>query len=182
MDSSNGGGSPAASRLVQVETILARHRFQRSELIGILQNIQELCHYLPEDALNYVATALGMSPARVFAVATFYAQFSLEPKGKYVVRVCDGTACHIKNSQKVHDALLKKLKLRDGRVTSADGLFTVETVACLGACGIAPVMVINDVVHPQITPETAIDIVDAITRREAAPLIDLSVPAGEGSR
>ena len=103
-------------------------------------------------------------------------QFSLQPKGKYVVRVCDGTACHIKNSQKVYDALIKKLKLKDGRVTTADGLFTMETVACLGACGIAPVMVVNDIVHPGITPEAAGAIVETIIQGEAQPILDLSTP------
>jgi len=155
-----------ANMLVAVECILARHGYRRSELIAMLQEIQEAYHYLPEEALNYLATALGISPATVFGVATFYAQFSLDPKGKYLVRVCDGTACHVKNSQRIYDRLAKKLKLREGRVTSADGLFTLETVACLGACGIAPVMVINDTVYPQMTPEAAEAIIDALLQRE----------------
>ncbi len=175
-----------ASRLVEVEAILARHHYKRSELIGMLQEIQEAYHYLPEEALNYLATALGTSPTAVYAVATFYAQFSLEPKGKYLVRVCDGTACHIKNSQRVYDALVKQLKLRGGRLTTPDGLFTLETVACLGACGIAPVMIINDAVHPQMTPEAAVAIVSALLGREATTAAELagepSLAVGEGVR
>jgi NADH-quinone oxidoreductase subunit E len=136
VDRTDGPVFAVANKLVEVEHVLARHGYQRSELIGILQDIQGLYHYLPEEALNYVATALGASPTTVFAVATFYAQFSLEPKGKYVVRVCDGTACHVKNSEKIYDAVARKLKLREGGATTADGLFTLETVACLGACGI----------------------------------------------
>ena len=182
MDTSNGTAGIVANKLVEVEQILARHDYQRAELIGVLQEIQELYHYLPEDALNYVAMAIGISPTTVFGVATFYAQFSMEPKGKYLVRVCDGTACHVKNSQKVYDALLKKFKLRDGKATTADGLFTLETVACLGACGIAPVMVVNEIVHPQITPEAAEIIVDTLLERETEPFIDLTAAAEEKSR
>ncbi len=162
-----------ANKLIDVERILARHGYKQSELIAILQEIQEAYRYLPEHALNYVATALNMSPTTVFGVATFYAQFSLDPKGRYLVRVCDGTACHVKNSQRIYDRLAKKLRLRDGRSTTSDGLFTLETVACLGACGIAPVMVINDAVHPQVTPEAAEAIVDTLVRREAAPRTDV---------
>jgi len=164
--------------LVAVECILARHGYQRSELIAMLQDIQEAYHYLPEEALNYLATALGISPSTVFGVATFYAQFSLDPKGKYLVRVCDGTACHVKGSQRVYDRLLKKLKLQGGRLTTSDGLFTLETVACLGACGIAPVMVINDTVHPQVTPEAAEMIIDTLIKRETEPQAEPE-PAGE---
>jgi NADH-quinone oxidoreductase subunit E len=167
-------GNAVANRLVEVESILARHHYKRSELIGMLQEIQEAYHYLPEEALNYLATALGTSPTAVYAVATFYAQFSLEPKGKYLVRVCDGTACHVKNSERIYDALAKKFKLREGKATTADGLFTLETVACLGACGIAPVMVINDQVHPQITPEAAEIIINTLVERENEPFIDLA--------
>ena len=155
--------------LVAVECILARYGYRRTELIAMLQDIQESYHYLPEEALNYVATALGISPSTVFGVATFYAQFSLDPKGKYLVRVCDGTACHVKGSRPIYDRLVKKLGLHGGRVTTPDGLFTLETVACLGACGIAPVMVINDEVHPQMTPEAAEMIVDTLMKREAEP-------------
>lgn len=156
-----------SKRLVAVDSILARHGTGKSELIGVLQEIQETYHYLPEDLLNYVATAMGLSPATVFGVATFYAQFSLEPKGKYVVRVCDGTACHVKGSRTILDAVRRKLNLSEGKITTPDRLFTVETVACLGACGLAPVMVINEKVHPQISPDRASNILDEIAKSEA---------------
>lgn len=178
MGTTNGQLAGSANMLVAVEGILARHRYRRSELIAMLQDIQESCHYLPEEALNYLATALGISPATIFGVATFYAQFSLDPKGKYLLRVCDGTACHVKNSQLIYDRLIKQLKLRGGRVTTADGLFTLETVACLGACGIAPVLVVNDTVYPQMTPEAAEVIVETLMKREVEPEAD-TVPAGE---
>jgi NADH-quinone oxidoreductase subunit E len=170
------------TQLIAVEQILARHNFKRSELISMLQEIQEAYHFLPEDALNYLATALGISPTAVYGVATFYAQFSLEPKGKYVVRVCDGTACHVKNSQPIYDAVTKKLRLKNGQASTADGLFTLETVACLGACGIAPVMVVNDTVHPQMTPEAAELIIDTLVKRETSAGADLVLAGEETAR
>lgn len=166
MDTNTATTCATANRLVEVEEILARHGHESTDLIGVLQEIQERWHYLPEGALNYVATTLGMSVNTVFGVATFYAQFSLEPKGKYVVRICDGTACHVKGSMSIYNAVKKRLDLRDGRVTTADGLFTLETVACVGACGIAPVMVVNDKVHSQLTPEAAEIIIDTLITRE----------------
>ena len=175
----NGKQAQVANRLLEVEFILARHGYKRSELIAMLQEIQQAYHYLPEDVLNYLATALDISPTTVFGVATFYAKFSLDPKGKYLVRVCDGTACHVKNSQRILDRLNKRLKLRDGKTTTPDGLFTLETVACLGACGIAPVMVINDTVYSQVTPEAAEMIIDTLMQREAEPEIDLITAEGE---
>lgn len=165
------GDQPAVGaprRLEALDAILEKHGYRRSALIAVLQEIQNTHRYLPEELLTYVATALGLSPATVFGVATFYAQFSLEPKGKYVVRVCDGTACHVKSSQAVLGAVRKKVKLQDGRTTTADGLFTVETVACLGACGLAPVMMINDQVHGQLTAEAAELILDELLKREVA--------------
>lgn len=131
-------------------------------LIPILQAIQEKYRYLPEQAMVLVAQALGLSTATVYGVATFYAQFSLEPKGKYVIKVCDGTACHVRGSLPVYDAICKKVKLVNGKFTTADGLFTVETVSCLGACGLAPVVTINDKVYGQMTAEAITMIIDTL--------------------
>lgn len=142
--------------------ILARHNSDPSKLIPILQEVQEEYRYLPEEVLTYVATSLGLPPARVYGVATFYAHFALEPKGKNVIRLCDGTACHVKKSIPILEALQKKLGLSDTKKTTADMLFTVETVSCLGACGLAPVLVINDEVHGQMTPDQAVALVDKI--------------------
>ncbi len=155
-------------RLDALEAILEKHNHKQTALIAVLQEIQNSYRYLPEDLLTYVASALNLSNATVFGVATFYAQFSLEPKGKYVVRVCDGTACHVKNSQAVLNAVRKKVRLTNGKATTPDQLFTVETVACLGACGLAPVMVINERVHGQLTAEAAEMIIDELIKRETA--------------
>jgi NADH-quinone oxidoreductase subunit E len=114
-----------------------------------------------------VATSLDVPPARVFGVATFYAHFALEPKGKHVIRLCDGTACHVKRSLPVLEALRQKLGTSEKQKTSSDMLFTVETVACLGACGLAPVVVIDEQVHGGITPDRALALVDEIVAQEA---------------
>ena len=146
--------------------ILDDYQRDSSRLIPILQAIQEEYRYLPEEVLTFVATSLKLSPARVYGVATFYAHFALEPKGKYVIRLCDGTACHVKQSIPILEALRKKLHLDERNVTTPDMLFTVETVSCLGACGLAPVMVINEDVYGQMTPAKGVALVDAILEKE----------------
>jgi NADH-quinone oxidoreductase subunit E len=147
--------------------ILNDHARRPARLIPILQAIQHEYQYLPEEVLTYVATSLGVPPARVFGVATFYAHFALEPKGKHVVRLCDGTACHVKQSIPILKALHESLGTSEKRKTSQDMLFTVETVACLGACGLAPVVVVDDQVHGQMTPQRAVALVEEIKSREA---------------
>lgn len=133
---------------------------KKSSLIPILQKVQDEYRYLPQEILAFVATALDVPPATVFGVATFYAQFSLDPKGKYIIRVCDGTACHVRGNKTIIDAIRKKTGLKDGQKTTKDMRFTLETVSCLGACGLAPAVVINDKIYGHMTPEkvnTAID-------------------------
>lgn len=148
--------------------ILERNNNDPSKLIPILQQVQEEYRYLPEEVLNYVATSLGLPPARVYGVATFYAHFTLQPKGKYLIRLCDGTACHVKKSIPILEALRKRLGLTEAMPTTPDMLFTVETVSCLGACGLAPVVVVNDEVHGQMNPEQAVAIVDSIIAEQEA--------------
>jgi len=149
--------------------ILDRHHRNPSKLIPILQEVQEEYRYLPEEVMTFVATSLNLPPARVFGVATFYAHFALAPKGKYVVRLCDGTACHVKGSIPILEALRAKLNVTEEDKTTPDMLFTLETVACLGACGLAPVVMINDQVHSRMTPETAVRLIDDILEREQSP-------------
>ncbi|MGC8777147.1 MAG: NADH-quinone oxidoreductase subunit NuoE [Candidatus Caldatribacteriaceae bacterium] len=131
----------------KVNAILQKHAYNPSNLVGILQEVQEEYRYLPEEILTYIATALGVSPAYVYGVATFYAQFSLKPKGKHIIRVCDGTACHVKGSSAVLKYVREYLGLREGEDTTRDLLFTVETVACIGACALAPAMMVNEDVY-----------------------------------
>lgn len=137
-----------------------------SRLIPILQAVQQEYRYLPEEVMTYIATALDASPAHVFGVASFYARFALKPKGKYVIRLCDGTACHVKRSTPIIDALRDLLGLDAQHTTTPDLMFTIETVACLGACGLAPVVVVNEDVHGLMTPEKAIDLLEEIGKGE----------------
>jgi NADH-quinone oxidoreductase subunit E len=157
-----------ARRFESVVAVLDRYERDSSRLIPILQAIQEEYRYLPEEIMTYVATALDISPAKVYGVATFFGHFSLEPKGKYVVKVCDGTACHVKGSQGLIDALRAEFRLEGKAKTTTDMLFTLDTVSCLGACGLAPVMVINEDVHGLVTPEQALSIIKEIRAKESA--------------
>ena len=142
-----------------VDEILDRHPRNELSTIAILQDIQEYYNYLPKEVFPYVARAIGVGEARLYGVATFYENFSLEPKGKYVLRCCDGTACHVRGSLAVLDKLREELGLEGGKKTTDDLNFTVETVSCLGACGLAPAMTVNGVVHPAMTPEKASELV-----------------------
>jgi NADH-quinone oxidoreductase subunit E len=153
-------------KFVKVCSILDKHGRKPSRLVPILQAVQEEYRYLPEEVLTYVATALDVSPARVFGVATFYSHFAIQPKGKHIIRLCDGTACHVKDSIPILDAVRKRLKLEGKKNTTDDMMFTVETVACLGACGLAPVMVVDDQVHGQMTPASGVKLVEEITAQE----------------
>jgi NADH-quinone oxidoreductase subunit E len=150
----------------KVCAIIEKHGADPAKLIPILQEVQHEYRYLPEEVMTFVATSLGLSPAKVFGVASFYAHFALQPKGKYVVRLCDGTACHVKGSGNILSALQKRLGVDDKNQTTPDMLFTVETVSCLGACGLAPAMVINETVYGQVTPEKAVGLIEAIAKQE----------------
>jgi NADH-quinone oxidoreductase subunit E len=158
---------PTGRKFVKVCSILDQHGRKAARLVPILQAVQEEYRYLPQEVLTYVATALDVSPARVFGVATFYAHFAIQPKGKHLVRLCDGTACHVKESVPILEAVRKRLGLQAKQNTTPDMLFTVETVACLGACGLAPVMVVDDHVHGQMTPESAVKLVEDVITQEA---------------
>jgi NADH-quinone oxidoreductase subunit E len=155
-------------RFTKVCSILDQHGRKASRLVPILQAVQEEYRYLPQEVLTYVATALEVSPARVYGVATFYAHFAIEPKGKHLVRLCDGTACHVKDSLPILRAIQKRLGVDDKRKTTPDMLFTIETVACLGACGLAPVVVIDDQVHGQVTPAGAVKLIEQVIAKEEA--------------
>ncbi|MCL0034444.1 NAD(P)H-dependent oxidoreductase subunit E [Dehalococcoidia bacterium] len=149
----------------RLNEIIAEQTGANRSLIAILQAVQEEYRYLPEEVLTYIATALDLSPATVFGVATFFAQFSLEPKGHYLVTICDGTACHVKRSMSIYDAICRKYDLKEGRLTTPDMLFTLETVACVGCCALAPVMIINGQVHAHMSPDVAVTIVDTLAGR-----------------
>lgn len=146
----------------KVNEIIQKYEAKKQNLIAILQKVQEEYRYLPEEILTYIATTMGLSPASVYGVATFYSQFSLNPKGKYEIKVCDGTACHVRKSMPVLNAIKQKLKITGETITTDDLKFSVETVSCLGACGLAPVVVINEKVYPQMTPDAISIIIDKL--------------------
>lgn len=145
-----------------VDKILNKYECNKTFLIAILQEIQNEYKYLPEDLLQYTAEKLEINLSKIFSVATFYENFSLIPKGKYIIKVCDGTACHVRKSLTILNAMRKELGLSESKHTTDDMLFTVETVSCLGACGLAPVITINDKVYPKMTPESTVEIIKAL--------------------
>ena len=151
----------------KLDEIINSYECKKSNLIPILQKVQEVYRYLPEEAMIYIGTKIeGLSPATVYGVATFYAQFSLEPKGKFEIKVCDGTACHVRGSMPVLNAIKARLDLKDGKMTTDDGLFSLETVSCLGACGLAPVVVINGKVYPQMTSDAITIVLDTLLKED----------------
>ena len=150
----------------KVLSILASHENDPSNLIAILQDVQAEYNYLSEANLTLIADTLGLSVSKVYSVATFYENFSLEAKGKHIVKVCAGTACHVRKSGPIYDAIYEYLGLHGKKKTSDDGLFTLETVACLGACGLAPVMTVDGGVHAKMDPERAIELLESIRKEE----------------
>lgn len=130
--------------------ILDRHRDEEGALIAVLQDTQEAYGYLPKKAVDVIAKALRLSPAQVYAVATFYAQFTTTPRGKHVLRLCTGTACHVRGAESIKIALESELGIDAGE-TTPDNEFTLETVACVGACGLAPTMVVDGATHGELT-------------------------------
>lgn len=145
----------AQDEILKIDAILKAHDYNHTQVIAVMQEVQKIYRYLPEEVLSYIANALNLSEAKVYGVATFYENFSLDPKGKYVIKVCDGTACHVRKSIPILEEFRKQLGVSEKNPTTQDMLFTVETVSCLGACGLAPVCTVNDVVYPAMTPQKA---------------------------
>ena len=137
----------------KTDEIIARYGKEPKALIPVMQDVQAEYRYLPGELLSHIAKQIGITETKAYSVATFYENFSFEAKGKYVIKVCDGTACHVRHSTPVLEALWKELGLSKKKHTTDDMMFTVETVSCLGACGLAPVCTVNDVVHPKMTPD-----------------------------
>ena len=146
-------------KYAKLQEAIARHKGERGAAMPVLQEAQSIFGYVPQDVQEIIAEGLGVTLAEVYGVATFYSQFSLEPKGKNVIGVCLGTACYVKGSQKVMDKLQEELKVEVGHSTP-DGLFTLSATRCLGACGLAPVMMINDEVYGRLTPDEVPAILD----------------------
>ena len=148
--------------LTEVDKILELHGNEQRNLITILQSVQSQHRYLPREILEYIADKMKISLAKIYSVATFYENFSLDPKGKYVIKICDGTACHVRKSIPILEKVRETLGVSEDKPTTPDMMFTVETVSCLGACGLAPVMTVNDKVYPAMTPEKAIELLQEV--------------------
>lgn len=143
----------------EMDEILEKNGHEASNIIAILHDTQAKYRYVPREVFPYLSKKLGISTAKIYSVATFYDNFSLEPKGKYVFKICDGTACHVRKSIPILDRLRKELGLSEKKLTTDDLLFTVETVSCLGACGLAPVLTVNDQVHAAMTPDKTSELI-----------------------
>lgn len=137
-------------------------------LISVLQKTQEIFGYIPGECIYQIAQSMGMSPAKIIGVTTFYSQFRLEPVGQYIIQLCQGTACHVNGAARIEQAIEDMLGIKDGE-TTADGLFTLKSVACLGCCSLSPVMMINGDTYGSLTPDKARAILsDIAAGKEAA--------------
>ena len=141
---------PTKQKLSNIKDILAAHPKNAASLIPLLQDIQEKFGYLPEQALDQLARAIKISVNEIYGVATFYTQFRFNPPGRNTIRVCQGTACHVRGSQQILESLERQLKIKTGQTTE-DGNFDLERVACLGCCALAPVVTVGDKVHAETT-------------------------------
>ena len=135
----------------QLEDIINKHTGEKWALIPLLQDVQDIFGYIPEESIEPIAEALNLFPSQVQGVISFYAGLSLKPKGKYVIRICRGTACHVKGGRSILRFMKKEVELDEGE-TSPDYQFTLETVACLGACFLAPAMMVNRAYFGKLSP------------------------------
>ncbi len=147
--------------LTLMDPLIEKYKGKKGNMIPLLQGTQELFGYIPREAFIKLADETGLKLSEMYGVATFYAQFRLNPVGKHIVKVCHGTACHVQNAKELTEALEEALKIKDGETTE-DGLFTLESVACLGCCSLAPVMMIGDDTYGKLTGAQSVKIVKNI--------------------
>ena len=148
-----------------LESVLEKYGASATNLITVLQKAQDIYGYLPKDVMYHIAERIGVTPAEIVGVATFYSQFRLSPIGKYLIMSCQGTACHVNGSERVSAAIADYLGIKSGE-TTADGLFTLEDVACLGCCSLAPVIMINGEAYGNLTPDSAVAVIKDIQAKE----------------
>ena len=139
-----------------LEPILLEYRDQKGAVIPILQRAQDLYGYLPEEAMIEIAKKSRISISQLYGIATFYAQFNLEPRGRHIISICDGTACHVRGAPKLVTAVEEKLNLVAGG-SDPDYKYTLEIVYCLGSCGLAPIALVNDQVYGNTTPDSLVE-------------------------
>lgn len=148
-----------------MDGVINKFNLENGNLISVLQDAQEAYGYLPLDVLKMIADRTGSKRAKVYGIATFYSQFRMKPTGKYIVLICQGTACHVNGSEAIGEALCEELGISSGE-TSSDKMFTLEDVACLGCCSLAPVIMINGEAHGNLTPDSAKKIIRDIYAAE----------------
>ncbi len=148
-----------------LQELLEQYRGKAGSLVAILQGVQSIYGYLPQQVMEYIASAMKMKPAKIYGVATFYTQFRLQPVGKFLILLCQGTACHVNGSERILTAICEELGIKPGE-TTPDGLFTLNCVACLGCCSLAPVMMINDQAYGPLTPDKALKIIRDLNASE----------------
>jgi NADH-quinone oxidoreductase subunit E len=153
--------NPAEVDLSLIEPLIRKYRGKKGNMIPLLQGTQEMYGYLPRTAFEKIAEETGIELSEMFGVATFYAQFRLNPVGKNIIKVCHGTACHVQNAKEITEAIEEALKIKDGETTE-DRLFTLESVACLGCCSLAPVMMISDQTYGKLTGNESVKIIKNI--------------------
>ena len=151
--------------LGRLDPLIAKYKGKKGNLIPLLQGTQGLYGYLPDEAFKKISQETGLELSDMYGVATFYAQFRLKPVGKIIIKICHGTACHVQNANTISDAIEESLKIKDGETTE-DGLFTLESVACLGCCSLAPVMMVGENTFGKLTGTEAVRIVKNIRMEE----------------
>lgn len=152
--------------LTLIDPLIEKYKSKKGSLIPILQGTQNIYGYLPEEAFIKIAELTGLKLSEMYGVATFYTQFRLNPVGKHIIKVCHGTACHVQNATAISEAIEDALDIKDGETTE-DRLFTLESVACLGCCSLAPVMMIGDETYGKLTGKQAVKIVKEIKIKES---------------
>ena len=148
-----------------IKDVLDKYADVKGSLISILQKTQEIYGYIPVDAVYHIAERTGLTPAKIMGVATFYAQFRFTAVGKYLIMICKGTACYVNGADRIADAVMEELGIGDNE-TTADGLFSLSLVSCLGCCSLAPVMMINEDTYGSLTPEKVVKILRDIKAKE----------------
>jgi NADH:ubiquinone oxidoreductase subunit E len=159
-----------SQKLNKLGSYIESLEYSEGELINILREAQEIFGYLHSDVQLFIARKLGIPAAKVYGVATFYSYFTMEPRGKHIVSVCLGTACFVKGADKIVEEFRKQLNIKDG-TTSEDGMYTIDSIRCVGACGLAPVVIVDGKVHGRVKPEDVSAIIKEIGQEEQEQML-----------
>jgi NADH:ubiquinone oxidoreductase subunit E len=153
--------------LETIDKIIDNYRADRESLLMILQDINDIYHYVPPEVIPLLSDRLGVKKSQIYGVATFYKTISLEPRGKYIINVCTGTACHVRGAEKIVEALEQDLKIKEGE-TTGDNLFTLEAVRCIGCCASGPVITVNQETHGGLDRSGVLKVVEAYKKQASA--------------